>query len=351
MLAERSSPSSLPVGHLTRLQYVLTVSARLKGTPTCLLIYLLLILLNVFVIAYEYNGGSTRHWLAIIVETVINLVLVAEVATSILQQRSAYCQHTINLVDLLLTLLCLLFFVLFLINPPSSTDDHYSEIDIAILITRYVFQLTRISVLIYRGRKTTDALTQDDIDFTVHEMRDRIDAELSDAASTSSSSDHAAGGGGAVKGGPVHSKSQAQLEKQQLLRGAGEEDHSQGGDEQWRRKERRDVALAGLELQLKRNHSRVDDEEEEEVEEEESKGKGGKRLVVSNGRDAVMQSGPMKRAVSPGNREVGSAGGVERKKGLNVLATSLSDLTLSRSARRVEEEPEDEDELVEDELV
>ena len=79
-----TSSSPMPTGQLTRLQYFLTVIARLKSTPTCLLIYLVLILLNIFVMAYEYSGGSTRHWLAISLEAVINLVLATEVLTSIL---------------------------------------------------------------------------------------------------------------------------------------------------------------------------------------------------------------------------------------------------------------------------
>ena len=349
MLSDRSSPSALPVGQLSGLQYMLLVTARLKGTPTCLLIYIVLILLNVVVMAYEYNGGSTRHWLAILLESIINLVLTLEVLTSILQQRWSYFHHSVNLIDLVLTLLCLLFFVLFLVNPPSATDDHYSEIDIAILITRYLFQLTRISVLIYRGRKTTDALTQDDIDFTVHEMRDRIDAELGHAADTGRNGG-GAGGGRAKAGGKAgvsaQGKSQAQLEKQQLLRGAGEDDLSQGADEQWRRKD--DSALDALELQLKRAHSQADEEDVVE-QEEERKVERGKPAVVALGRQAVT-AGPVKRALSPGNRE-GGAGGVDRKGGGSGMGTSVSDLTLSRSARRLKEEEEDEDVLAEDDVV
>ena len=341
MLTERSTSSStaLPgVGQLTRLQYVLTVSARLKNTPTCLLIYLVLILLNVIVIAYEYNGGSTRHWLAILLETVINLVLVAEVATSILHQRSDYLRHTINVVDLVLTVLCLLFFVLFLINPPSATDERYEEIDMAILIVRYGFQLTRISVLIYRGRKTTHVLTQDDIDFTVHEMRDRIDAVLSETAAASKSSTAPP----PLHSGSHSSKSQSALEKQQLLRAAGEDDSSVSSEDDWRKRDRHEQALAGIELELKRHPPRDEDGDAAASSDKRTRAKAAGRIGA-----AVGAVGPVKRSVSPGSKD-GNGSGSERRRG---ISASISDLSLSRSARRVEEEDEEEDEEEEDALV
>ena len=202
---------------------------------------------------------------------------------------------------------------------------------------RYGFQLTRISVLIYRGRKTTAALTVEDIDFTVHAMRDRIDAELSDAASSDKSADTA----------PAHKKHHtSRLEQQQLLR-THEDDPALPTDEEWRQKERGGGShpLAGLELELKRGDREEDEEEGVGMRRPPGKGKGGAAPLAT--------SGPVKRSVSPGTRQsLAAAGGAERKKGLAGLAKSVSDLSLSHSAQRLREEDEDdEDALADDDLV
>ena len=349
MLVDRSANPVLipPSGQLTRLQYFVTVCNRLKNTVACLLLYLVLILLNVVVIAWEYSGGSTRHWLAICLEAVINVILACEVATSILHLRRQYWHHWINIVDFTLTVLCLLFFIIFLTHPPPDSsrgaDDTWETLDVAVLIVRYCFQLTRISVLIYRGRRTTDVLVQDDVDFTVHEMRDKMDKELAKADTKQNGS---GGGGAAAKKkasvtGSVAVDVDKQLEKQKLLdRGSSrgsmsdstDQDSSQPLHEDERTRQQRsmhDRALAGIEMELKRGAEHSDDE------------------------SRSRRSGqPVKRSVSPSVGARSKVGQLPTVSRARPLAVGASDNGLHRTRSEHDEDDtldlssSDEDELV-----
>ena len=331
MLIDRSANPILlpPSGQLTRLQYFVTVCNRLKNTVACLLLYLVLILLNFVVIAWEYSGGSTRHWLAICLEAVINVILACEVATSILHLRRHYFQHWSNILDLTLTTLCLLFFIIFLTHPPPSSsnggegkEDTWETLDVTVLIVRYCFQLTRISVLIYRGRRTTDVLVQDDVDFTVHEMRAKMDVEMAAVESA-----HSGGTGGGLAGkkkggtGSVAIDVDKHLEKQKLLeRGSSrssvsdvhELDQSLHDDE----RSRHDRALAGLEHELKRGDEHSDEEKRS------------------------RRSGqPVKRSASPSVSSRASVSQLTVTARARPLPISVSDNALHR--QRVEQEEED----------
>ena len=296
-------------------------------------------MLNVVVIAWEYSGGSTRHWLAICLEAVINVILVCEVATSILHLRRHYFQHWINVLDLTLTLLCLLFFIAFLTHPPPSSrsdgssgkgDGTWGTLDVTVLIVRYCFQLTRISVLIYRGRRTSDVLMQDDVDFTVHEMRDKMNTELANADSKQAIG--SSGGLGGKKKASVAlgsvaidvDKQDKLLEKQKLLeRGNSSSDatdrdeHSLHDDERSRQQRSiHDRALAGIEMELKRGDERADEEAR-----------------------SRRTGQPIKRSISPGTRANGSHSASLSVGRTRTLAGSASDNALHR--HRLEQEEED----------
>ena len=370
-----SSPTALPTGRLSRLQYVVTVSARLRNTPACLLLYLVLILLNLFVIAFEWRGGSVRHPFAITLETIINVFLVAEVLTSILQQRAAYWHQTVNVIDFVLTALCVVFFVLFLSRPPSpDSDSSWSDIDVVLMIARYCFQLSRISVLIWRGRKTTDALTQEDIDFTVHEMRDKIDQHLTEHELREKKA--AAAAAAAAK--PGKGKGDGQVEKQQLLDHAvtvaeheaedssGSSSSSSGravSDDGKKQQQQHERALAAIELQIKR-HARSSEEGEDdatdggrsdglEAESKEASGPpkrkrkkrvaGGKSGSSSVSKLISSTSGvPVKRAISP---MLKTAGRLQQQRAGAIAATGSDSNSLQRavSVGQMQEGVEEED--------
>lgn len=210
-----------------------------------------------------------------------------------------------------------------------------------VLIVRYCFQLTRISVLIYRGRRTSDTLVQDDIDFTVHEMRDKMDKELANTDVKQSGGSGSALGKKKASSGSVTIDMDKQLEKQKLLeRGSSRnsitdpsdiDGHSLHDDESTRQqRSMHDRALAGIEMELKRGEDH------------------------SNEDSRSRRSGqPVKRSVSPSVSSRSSINQLSILGRTRPLTVSTSDNALHRYRRS---EPEDEDILAlsssdEDELV
>jgi hypothetical protein len=112
-------------------------------------------------------------------EFLLTLFIVVEVSLGIFTQgRRSYFASWINTADFCLALLCMLFLLLMLGggldgddadgdgNSPSRRSSQWlSELDALLLGMRFLFQVARLSVLVWRSRQAALMQTQDDVDF------------------------------------------------------------------------------------------------------------------------------------------------------------------------------------------
>jgi hypothetical protein len=68
-----------------------------------------MMVLQAFVLVWEFIGGSHAHWIVIVVEALISLMLVVEVTINIITIPD-YFRRCFNVVDFVITVLCILFF-------------------------------------------------------------------------------------------------------------------------------------------------------------------------------------------------------------------------------------------------
>jgi hypothetical protein len=147
------------------------VATRVRNTGTCLVVYLVSLLLNLFVLVWELAGGERRnHWVMISVEVVINTLLLLEVATGLISLGKQYFSTWQNRVDFVVTVFCVLFFIVLLIEEEEKAsyaeDTAVSVIDVTLLILRYVIQLGRLIFIAVRGHRTSQFLQQEDVTFS-----------------------------------------------------------------------------------------------------------------------------------------------------------------------------------------
>lgn len=113
-------------------------------------------------------------------EVLINAVLFGEVLVSMYVFRRAYFRDWMNIVDLVVTSLCFVFFIVFLIEEEENNKEweDLSEIDTFLLIFRYAFQIMRLCILVRNGRNRSKILTQGKVDFNSNEAKLMSLAEL-----------------------------------------------------------------------------------------------------------------------------------------------------------------------------
>jgi len=99
------------------------------------------------------------------VEFLINIVLLAEVVVGIIIFQADYFRDWTKLMDFVVTVLCIIFFALFLYEDSRREDAALSVMDSLLLIFRYVFQGIRLTILIIRSRNKGKFFTQEDVDF------------------------------------------------------------------------------------------------------------------------------------------------------------------------------------------
>lgn len=138
------------------------IAERLMTSSTCLGVYIVMIALNLWILMWEFTGGKS-HWLVLATETIINFLLIVEVIVNTISIEN-YFSSPLNVVDFIITLTCLVFFVMFLVEE-SKGDDDLTLIDMTVLSLRYAFQMLRLLFLLYRGRKVRLLTQSNDIQF------------------------------------------------------------------------------------------------------------------------------------------------------------------------------------------
>lgn len=112
------------------------------------------------------GSGRGQHPLIITIEAFINLILLAEVVIGILAEKKQYFHSWLNMMDFIMTILCIAFFIVYVSTEAPEEADYMSELDAVLLGCRFLFQLGRLSLFIYRSRSTNAILFhQEEIDF------------------------------------------------------------------------------------------------------------------------------------------------------------------------------------------
>jgi len=133
------------------------LSWRVKRSTTFLIIYIIIILTNLFILVWELTG--TASWLATtILGAVINLIFLIEVTVEIITQDH-YFKKCWNVVDFVICVLCILSFIVFCIYDSVVDDEEASTI----------FSFKSMEVLTHENEVDADNLDgekdDDDVNF------------------------------------------------------------------------------------------------------------------------------------------------------------------------------------------
>merc|ERR1719233_1573938 len=146
-------------GMLTQMQvdrYVLKrLALQIKGSVSFLVLYVVLIIANLFVLIWEFAGQSS-HVAVILIEASINFMFLAEIVVEMLiQGLTRYFDDNWNRVDFLVCMFCLLFFIVFCFeSSPESHADVSNYLDGILIGLRYTIQLIRFCRFAKNARRT-----------------------------------------------------------------------------------------------------------------------------------------------------------------------------------------------------
>merc|ERR1719447_1871521 len=120
------------------------LALQIKGSVSFLILYVVLIIANLFVLIWEFAGRSS-HIAVILMEASINFMFLAEIVVEILIQGSTrYFEDNWNRIDFLVCVFCLLFFIVFCFeSTPNNHADVSSYLDGILIGLRYSIQLIR----------------------------------------------------------------------------------------------------------------------------------------------------------------------------------------------------------------
>eukprot|EP01083_Nonionella_stella_P284229 967459_1 len=131
------------------------------------LVYLILIILNAFVLIWEVTDGGDRK-ICIILEGIITLMFMGEVCVQILTEEwSKYWSSWLNRIDLIVCILCVLLYIIFA-SVKDAPHSHYSignYMDAIIVGIRYGMQAIRLIRFAQRGNENRKMLNQTEVKF------------------------------------------------------------------------------------------------------------------------------------------------------------------------------------------
>jgi len=186
------------------------LSWRVKRSTTFLVIYIIIILTNLFILAWEITGSAS--WVVTTtLGALINLVFLIEVTVEIITQEQ-YFKQCWNIIDFVVCILCILSFIVFCIYDSvvgdesssnfftvealttyGSEDDHYSldddgdidigetksipidmsDVDMVLLLVRYIVQSIRLCrFMATAAKRNTVQELEEDIQFPDEEAED-----------------------------------------------------------------------------------------------------------------------------------------------------------------------------------
>jgi len=144
------------------------VWARLSTSSTCLFIYIVIGCLNLFLLIWQFSGGESMDpAVGIVIESLINVVLALEVVFSILAFGKEFFRKWLRILDFVITLLCITFFILYILEDEIRQNGEWRYPSTVLLVFRYSFQFIRLALIIYESNKKRHFFKQEDIEFPV----------------------------------------------------------------------------------------------------------------------------------------------------------------------------------------
>jgi len=168
---EINANEATEVGLITSIQVerydvIKQLAVRIKRSISYLVLYVVLIVANAFVLVWEISGRES-HIAVIVLEALINLIFVLEMAVEIVTQgRTVFFLSTWNKVDFTICIFCVIFFVIFCVQEaPDNHKELSTFLDGILLTIRYLYQLGRLCRFAKKAQMTRHFQSQDDIIF------------------------------------------------------------------------------------------------------------------------------------------------------------------------------------------
>jgi len=143
---------------------------RIQQSVQFFVVYLVLIILNAFVLIWELTDGADRK-MCIIIEGVITLMFCGEVAVQILTEEwGPYWSAWLNRLDFVVCALCVVLYVVFA-SYKDAPHSHYSignYMDAILVGIRYCMQFVRLVRFAQRGHENRKMLHQTEVKFNDH---------------------------------------------------------------------------------------------------------------------------------------------------------------------------------------
>merc|ERR1719229_1224476 len=106
-------------------EWIKATAWRIKQSVQFFLVYLILIILNAFVLIWEVTDGGDRK-ICIILEGIITLMFMGEVCVQIITEEwNKYWASWLNRIDLIVCILCVLLYIIFA-SVKDAPHSHYS---------------------------------------------------------------------------------------------------------------------------------------------------------------------------------------------------------------------------------
>jgi len=151
-------------------EWIRATAWTIKQSVQFFLVYLVLIVLNAFVLIWELSDGGDRK-ICIILEGLITLMFMGEVAVQIVTEEwSAYWASWLNRIDLVVCTLCVFLYIVFA-SVADAPHSHYSVgnyMDAILVGIRYGMQAIRLLRFAQRGHENRKMLNQTEIVFDTH---------------------------------------------------------------------------------------------------------------------------------------------------------------------------------------
>jgi hypothetical protein len=178
------------------------LSWKVKRSMTFLIIYILVIMANIFILIWETTGKAS-YSVTITLESIINLVFLLEITVEIITQ-DRYFRQCWNITDFTICMLCIISFIVFCIydsvsGTASSTfyaftfesllekddDDkpkfgdreavplEISDLNMVLLLTRYIVQSIRLCrFMVTAAKRNSSKVLEKDVRFTDNQTED-----------------------------------------------------------------------------------------------------------------------------------------------------------------------------------
>eukprot|EP00808_Paulinella_micropora_P013692 g3502.t1 len=138
---------------------------QITTSMVCIGVYVWLGAANIIILALELTGNG-QHISVKLFEAFINIVLFGEVFVNIVLFRKQFFRDPVNILDLVITILCFAFFVVFMYEEGVHAGfSQLTQFDAVLIACRYILLVMRFCIIVRNGRQRSKILTQDNVEF------------------------------------------------------------------------------------------------------------------------------------------------------------------------------------------